>query len=129
LKLLLREFEFYDSGEQAKRAMTTRVQMITATTEAVRLAIANREIVTVDDPTTIGWVIFSIYQAEIRFWLRNEGREIAPGIARLKRSLRVVVNGLSTDHNAQPMTKTPPGGRGAKIRLRTGQKMGKRGVC
>lgn len=93
-KLLLREFEFYDSGEQAKRAMTTRLQMIAAATEAVRIAKAKREIETVDDPSTIGWVIFSIYQAEIRLWLRGEDRDIARGIARLKRSLLVVVRGL-----------------------------------
>jgi AcrR family transcriptional regulator len=108
-KLLLREFEFYDSGEQAKRAMTTRMQMIDAATEAVRIAVANGEIVTADNPATIGWVIFSIYQAEIRLWLRNEGREIAPGIGRLKRSLLVVVHGLSSTQKTLGMAKTLPG--------------------
>ncbi|MGZ5804762.1 MAG: TetR/AcrR family transcriptional regulator [Xanthobacteraceae bacterium] len=95
-KLLLREFEFYDSGEQAKRAMTTRLQMIAAATEAVRIAIAKSEIVTTNDPSTIGWVIFSIYQAEIRFWLRDDKRDLARGIARLKRSLLVVVHGANS---------------------------------
>lgn len=108
-KLLLREFEFYDSGEQAKRAMATRMQMIAAATEAVRIALANGEIVKGDDPPTVGWVIFSIYQAEIRLWLRNERREIGPGIARLKRSLLVVVRGLRSSQKTFEMDSSPPG--------------------
>lgn len=95
-KLLLREFEFYDSGEQAKRAMATRLQMIAAATEAVRIAIAKREIATTDEPSTIGWVIFSIYQAEIRFWLRDDKRDLTRGIARLRRSLHLVAGSTNS---------------------------------
>jgi AcrR family transcriptional regulator len=95
-KLLLREFEFYDSGEQADRAMTTRMQMIAAATAAVEVAISRREIVTPDDASRIGWVIFSIYQAEIRLWLRSDKRSLGSAIARLKRSLLVVVRGLDS---------------------------------
>jgi AcrR family transcriptional regulator len=94
-KLLLREFEFYDSGEQAKRAMTTRMQMIAAATAAVEIAISQREIVATDDASRIGWVIFSIYQAEIRLWLRGDKRSLRSAVARLKRSLLVVVRGVS----------------------------------
>ena len=105
-KLLLREFEFYNSGEQAKRAMTTRVQMIAAATQAVRLALTNGEIVTPDDPSTIGWVIFSIYQAEVRLWLRDGKHNVGRGIARLRRSLLVLVRALNSAPKIVARAKT-----------------------
>jgi AcrR family transcriptional regulator len=106
-KLLLRELVFYDSGEQAERAIGTRMQMIAVASEIVRIASAKREIATPEDPERIGWVIFSVYQAEVRFWLRNDDRDIDRGIERLKRALAVVVAGLGW--TAEAGTALPEG--------------------
>ena len=94
-RLTLREMQFYDSGAQAKRFIKTRQRMISLVTESVRIAQAKGEISS-RSPETIGLVIFSVYQMEIRRWLSGNKIKVSDGLTRLKRALSVVLNGLVT---------------------------------
>src|SRR4051794_22644077 len=71
-RLILRELVFYDSGVQAKRAIATRMAMISVVTEIIQHAIDKGEITSHADTEHTAWIIFSIYQAEVRFWLRDD---------------------------------------------------------
>jgi AcrR family transcriptional regulator len=93
-KLMLREMLFYDSGEQADRFKATREQFISLIIESVRLAKERSEIASPEDPRLIGWVIFCVYQVEIRRWLTEQKPDVADGMASLERAIRVVMSGL-----------------------------------
>jgi AcrR family transcriptional regulator len=94
-RLTLREMQFYDTGAQAKRFSKTRERMISLVTESVRIAQEKQEISRNDSPETIGLVIFSVYQMEIRRWLANKKIKVADGMSSLERALYVILNGLS----------------------------------
>ena len=92
-RLTLREMQFYDTGAQAKRFSKTRKRMILLVTESVRIAQQKGEISRKETPETIGLVIFSVYQMEIRRWLSGRKIKVADGMNRLERALRVVLHG------------------------------------
>jgi AcrR family transcriptional regulator len=94
-RLTLREMLFYDTGAQAKRFSKTRERMIFLATESVRIAQHKQEISRQESPETIGLVIFSVYQMEIRRWLSGSKIKVADGMSRLERALNVVLHGLS----------------------------------
>jgi AcrR family transcriptional regulator len=106
-KLMLREMLFYDSGEQANRFKATREQFISLIDESVRLAKDRNEIVSPEDSRFIGWVIFCLYQVEIRRWLAEQKLNVADGMATLERAIRVVMSGLG----AKDPAKSPSRGR------------------
>ena len=94
-RLTLREMQFYDSGAQAKRFAKTRETMISLVTESVRIAQEKNEILRKESAETIGLVIFSVYQMEIRRWLTNKRIKVADGMSSLERALLVILHGLS----------------------------------
>jgi AcrR family transcriptional regulator len=101
-RLTLREMQFYDTGAQAKRFIKTRDRMISLVTESVRLAQEKNEISRKESAETIGLVIFSVYQMEIRRWLSGNKIKVADGISSLERALLVILHGLSYSSSRQP---------------------------
>jgi AcrR family transcriptional regulator len=94
-RLTLREMMFYESGTQANRFKATRELLISLVHEAVRHGKERREILSAEDHRLIGWVIFCVYQVELRRWLAESALDVAQGMASLDRAIRVVIDGLS----------------------------------
>ena len=94
-RLALREMIFYAIGPQAKRFLSTRERLITLIENIVRLAIDKKEIAPKEDAKLVAWVIFSLYQVEIRHWLSTDELDVSKGVDFLKRQLIVLVDGLS----------------------------------
>jgi len=103
-RLLLREMTFYDSGRQANRFQRTREKNIRIVGEIVRIAAANRTIHSPEDPEFIGWVAFCIFQVELRRWLMSKKLNLADGMARLERALRLCMAGWSAEPGALAKT-------------------------
>lgn len=99
-RLMLREMLFYDSGEQANRFKATRENLIALINECVRLAQVRKEIDASHDSALVGWVIFSLYQVEIRRWLSDKTLNLTQGMAQLERGIRVVLTGVGFDEAA-----------------------------
>jgi AcrR family transcriptional regulator len=95
-RLVLREMIFYDSGAQAKRFLAARERLIALSSEIVRRGVARREIAARDETDFIGWLVFSIYQAEVRRWLWTDKPNLRTGLARLRRALVLFTNGLTS---------------------------------
>ncbi len=94
-RLALREMIFYAAGPQAKRFLKTRERLIGLIREIVDMAIEEKSIAPPEDSRLIAWVIFSIYQIEIRQWLSADELDITRGVAQLRRQLVLLMNGLS----------------------------------
>jgi AcrR family transcriptional regulator len=96
-RLMLREMLFYDSGEQANRFRATREHFMALINECVRLAQGRKEIVPTEDAAQIGWVIFCLYQVEIRRWLTEKKLNLSAGMARLEKAISMVLKGVAVD--------------------------------
>lgn len=96
-RLMLREMLFYDSGQQANRFKTTREKVISLICESVRFAKEGKAIKTSEDPRLIGWVLFCVYQVELRNWLAGTNLNLKTGLEHLKAALRVSLVGISPD--------------------------------
>ena len=94
-RLALREMIFYAAGPEATKFLKTRERLIGLISEIVEFAIEQKEISPQEDPKTIAWIIFSIYQIEVRHWLSTDELDIKRGIAFLRRQLVLLMNGLS----------------------------------
>ena len=94
-RLALREMIFYAGGPEAKKFLKTRERLIGLIGDIVSLAIKADAIMPQEDSKTIAWVIFSIYQIEIRHWLSSDDLDITRGLAFLRRQLALLINGLS----------------------------------
>lgn len=94
-RLALREMIFYATGPEARKFLKTRERLIALIGEIVRIAIDRRAISSGEDSSLIAWVIFSIYQIEIRHWLSSDERNIARGLRYLRRQLVLLMDGLS----------------------------------
>lgn len=95
-RLILREMIFYESGEQARRFLAARERLIALSGEIVRRSIARGEIHSSEEPEFVGWLVFSIYQAEVRRWLWMEKPHLHKGMARLRRALALFTGGLTS---------------------------------
>ncbi len=94
-RLALREMVFYASGSQAQKFLNTRERLIALIETIVTLAIDKKEIAPREDAKLVAWVIFSIYQIEIRHWLSSSDLDLAKGVDFLKRQLLLLAEGLS----------------------------------
>ena len=106
-KLMLREMLFYDSGEQANRFKSTREHFLSLISESIGLAAERGEIASKEDHGFIGWVVFCLYQVEIRRWLAEGDLNVTAGIASLERAIRLVVSGLSAPSQGQVSRAAP----------------------
>ena len=93
-RLMLREMVFYDSGMQANRFKSMREGFMYSINESVRLAKQRGEIASPDESCSIGWVIFCLYQVEVRRWLAESMLDVAEGMECLERAIRIVISGL-----------------------------------
>jgi AcrR family transcriptional regulator len=94
-RLALREMMFYAAGAQAEKFLSTRERLIALIESVVTLAIDKKEIAPREDTKLVAWVIFSIYQIEIRHWLSTDDLDVGKGVDFLKRQLILLVEGLS----------------------------------
>lgn len=99
-RLMLREMLFYDSGQQANRFRTTREKVISLICASVRFAEENETIKASDDSRLVGWVLFCIYQVELRSWLANGNLNLKSGLERLKKALKVSLEGIAPEQSA-----------------------------
>jgi AcrR family transcriptional regulator len=97
-RLALREMMFYAAGSEAKKFLNTRERLIALIDDVVTLAIDQKEITPQEDPKLVAWVIFSIYQIEIRHWLSSDELDITKGVDFLKRQLVLLIDGLAPRH-------------------------------
>jgi hypothetical protein len=97
---MLREMLFYDSGQQANRFKTTREKVISLICEAVRMAKSNKEIKTSEDYRAIGWVLFCIYQVQLRSWLAGGSLDLKSGLEDLAKGLRISLVGVAPKDRA-----------------------------
>jgi AcrR family transcriptional regulator len=116
-KLMLREMLFYDSGEQANRFKATREYFLSLINESVRLAVERGEIVSEEDHRFVGWVVFSLYQVEIRRWLAEGDLDVSAGIANLERAILLVTSGL-VRLGRRPASKQRTGRKAARGKAR-----------
>jgi AcrR family transcriptional regulator len=107
-RLMLREMLFYDSGEQANRFRATREHFMALINECVSLAQDRKEIVPTEDAAQIGWVIFCLYQVEIRRWLTERKLNLQVGMARLEKAISIVLKGVAADARARQPVRAKP---------------------
>jgi hypothetical protein len=94
-RLALREMMFYATGPEAQKYLNTRERLIGLIDNVVKLAIDQKEIAPKEDFKTVAWVVFSIYQIEIRHWLASDDLDITRGMTRLRQQIDLLVNGLA----------------------------------
>jgi AcrR family transcriptional regulator len=99
-RLVLREMTFYDSGIQARSFQKTREALIELIAAAVRLATSQKAVSTTETPQFIGWVIFCIYQVELRAWLSRNDIKVRDGLNHLRRALALFMEGINSGNVA-----------------------------
>jgi AcrR family transcriptional regulator len=93
-RLMLREMTFYDSGRQADRFQATRDRIIRLVGSVMKRALDRGMIRSSEESGFIGWVVFCIYQVELRRWLTTDELDIDEGIVALQRALQLFIQGL-----------------------------------
>jgi AcrR family transcriptional regulator len=94
-RLALREMNFYAGGPEARNFLKTRERLIALINDVVDMAITRKALATREDSSLIAWVIFSVYQIEVRHWLSSNELHLARGLDNLRRQLVLLMNGLS----------------------------------
>ena len=97
-KYILRELTFFVSGVQGQRFQRNRRRVISYLIDHIARAKERGLIRSSADPQTVGWVIFAVYQAEIREWLLDSVPDPRTGLRSLRRALNVVIEGCGPDH-------------------------------
>lgn len=99
-RLVLREMVFYDSGAQAGRFQATREGLIDLLGKVVTLAVAQKSASPNDTPEFVGWMIFCIFQVELRRWLSHDAPDLREGMVALQRALTFLISGMNPTKNA-----------------------------
>ena len=86
-RLALRGMNFYTAGPEARNFLKTRERLIALINDIVDRAIARKAIATSEDSSLIAWVIFSIYQSEVRHFLSSNGLHMGRSLNNLRRQL------------------------------------------
>jgi len=94
-KYILRELTFFVSGVQGQRFQSNRHRVISQLVAHLEAARARGLLKQGADPTDVGWVVFAIYQAEIREWLIDPAPDPAAGLQSLRRALNVALQGCA----------------------------------
>lgn len=110
-RLMLREMLFYDSGQQSNRFKTTREKVISLVCRSVGFARDNKSIARTVDDSLAGWVLFCIYQVELRSWLATGVLDLEAGVEHLRRALQLCLVGLSATESALQVSKRRSGRR------------------
>lgn len=93
-RYLLRELTFFTAGTQGQRFQQNRRRVISLLAERVARAMDERRIASRENARRVAWVLFAVYQAEIREWLVDTHPRPADGLRSLRRSLGVVLSGV-----------------------------------
>jgi AcrR family transcriptional regulator len=104
-RLMLREMLFYDSGQQANRFKSTREKVISLVRQSVRFAMDDKSISASADEALAGWVLFCIYQVELRSWLAGTDMNLEAGLDHLRQALTVCLVGLSAEKSALRLSR------------------------
>ena len=93
-RYVLREMEFYDSGEQAQKINKGRDNIFAGLSAIVSAARRDGTIRCTEDDAMIVQLIFDIYQAESRRWLLDDAPVYEDGLKVLRLALNLLINGL-----------------------------------
>jgi hypothetical protein len=93
-RLALREMYFYASGTQAERFLRTRERLIQIFVDIVADGLKRGLISSDEDAETIAWVIFALFQIDIRRFLMSDNPSIAAAMKRFAKQLRILMVGL-----------------------------------
>lgn len=96
-KYILRELTFFVSGVQGQRFQSNRHRVISQLEAHLNGAKARGLLKQNADPADVGWVVFAIYQAEIREWLIDPAPDPADGLRSLRRALNVALDGCAAE--------------------------------
>ena len=96
-KYILRELTFFVSGVQGQRFQENRHRVISLLVDHIARAKARGLVRQSSDPEIAGWVIFAVYQAEIREWLLDDVPDPKTGLGSLRRALDIVIEGCDLD--------------------------------
>ena len=96
-KYILRELTFFVSGVQGQRFQSNRHRVISQLVEHLKGAKTRGLLKEGADPADVGWVVFAIYQAEIREWLIDAAPDPAEGLESLRRALNVALDGCASN--------------------------------
>ena len=111
-RMMLREMTFYDSGRQASRFQHNRERIIRIIGGIVATAQRTGELRSREQPDFIGWVLFCVYQVELRRWLLTR-EPLAAGMRQLERALVLFMAGLDPAPAAPRKRPGRPAGRKA----------------
>jgi AcrR family transcriptional regulator len=93
-RFALREMNFYDAGSQAPPFHKTRERLLRLLGRTIAIAIANGEIAPSEPPLFAGWIVFCVFQVELRRWLAGDALHARAGLRELERALRLVIAGF-----------------------------------
>lgn len=94
-KYILRELTFFVSGVQGQRFQSNRHRVISQLVEHLKGTKARGLLKQSADPAGVGWVVFAIYQAEIREWLIDPAPDPVDGLRSLRQALNVALDGCA----------------------------------
>lgn len=95
-RVKLREMTFYDSGKQAQRFLAVRNRLVALLNRIITAGQEQGTIRQSEDAAFVGWVVFCIYQVELRNWLTSDAPELKKGLKRLEKALKLVLSGAAT---------------------------------
>ncbi len=104
-RLALREMIFYDTGTQAASFQRTRERLIRLFGRSVECAIKNAEIAPSEPPLFAGWILFCIFQVELRRWLSSDVAHLRAGLSELERAFRILIIGFRISTERRVLTK------------------------
>jgi AcrR family transcriptional regulator len=96
-KYILRELTFFVSGVQGQRFQSNRHRVISQLVDHLTGARTRGLLKKSAVPEDVGWVVFAIYQAEIREWLVDPLPDATEGLQSLRRVLNVALEGCAAD--------------------------------
>jgi AcrR family transcriptional regulator len=95
----------YFMRQQANRFKTTREKVISLVRQSVRFAMDDKSISASADEALAGWVLFCIYQVELRSWLAGTDMNLEAGLDHLRQALTVCLVGLSAEKSALRLSR------------------------
>tara|TARA_E500000331_G_scaffold19173_1_gene16935 strand:- start:782 stop:1414 length:633 start_codon:yes stop_codon:yes gene_type:complete len=94
-KYILRELTFFVSGAQGQRFQSNRHRVISQLEKHLDGAKTRGLLQNNANTRDVAWVVFSIYQAEVREWLIDSSPEPLEGLRSLRRALNLVLEGCA----------------------------------
>jgi len=105
-RLTLREMYFYASGVQGQRFLRTRERLIQLFIDIVTEGMKQGAIQSQESPAFLAWMIFALFQVDIRRFLMQEDLSIDAAVKTFARQLRVLMRGLSAKPGAFAVGRT-----------------------